>query len=92
MWQKQRKSPPCITLYLINARICFQFIDLATQQTEDGVGHQLASYTEDVKAFRWPHPSLRGLSIVFVDTPGFDDTNKTDVEVLGIIARWLIKM
>jgi GTPase Era involved in 16S rRNA processing len=29
--------------------------------------------------------------IVFVDTPGFDDTNKTDVEVLEMLADWLNK-
>lgn len=29
--------------------------------------------------------------IVFVDTPGFDDTNKTDVEILEMLADWLTK-
>ena len=27
--------------------------------------------------------------IVLVDTPGFDDTNRTDKEILTLIASWL---
>lgn len=27
--------------------------------------------------------------IIFVDTPGFDDTHKSDVEILEMIAGWL---
>ena len=27
--------------------------------------------------------------IILVDTPGFDDTQKTDMEILTMIADWL---
>ena len=30
--------------------------------------------------------------VVFIDTPGFDDTHKSDTEILTIIANWLVKM
>jgi len=29
-----------------------------------------------------------GISLVLVDTPGFDDTNKSDLDILKIIAKW----
>lgn len=29
--------------------------------------------------------------MVFVDTPGFDDTYKSDTEILSMIADWLVK-
>jgi hypothetical protein len=28
--------------------------------------------------------------MVFVDTPGFDDTYKSDTEILTLIANWLL--
>jgi hypothetical protein len=36
------------------------------------------------------HPTT-GSPVVFVDTPGFDDTYKADTEILGMIAEWLVK-
>jgi len=32
-----------------------------------------------------------GRDVVFVDTPGFDDTFKSDIEILTQIAEWLVK-
>jgi hypothetical protein len=29
--------------------------------------------------------------VVFVDTPGFDDTFKSDTEILTTIADWLVE-
>lgn len=29
--------------------------------------------------------------VVLVDTPGFDDTNKPDLEILEMISAWLDK-
>jgi hypothetical protein len=67
-----------------------QFIDLATGQGGGNVGHALHSCTKDVRSVRVPHP-VDGGPVVFVDTPGFDDTNMSDTEVLGMIAHWLEK-
>lgn len=36
------------------------------------------------------HPKYAN-RLVFVDTPGFDDTNKSDMEILEMIAEWLKK-
>ncbi|KAF5351036.1 hypothetical protein D9756_008411 [Leucocoprinus leucothites] len=50
------------------------------------VGHSLQSHTSVVKALRVSFSD--GISLVLVDTPGFDDTNKSDLEILKIIAKW----
>jgi GTPase SAR1 family protein len=51
-----------------------------------GIGHGLRSYTQDVSihSFR-----CHGETIRLIDTPGFDDTTKSDVQILNNIAFWL---
>ena len=44
--------------------------------------------TTQVEAHLSPQP-IRGRRVIFVDTPGFDDTNRTDTEVLRDIVNWL---
>ena len=46
------------------------------------VGHDLESCTTELSMVKID-------DIVLVDTPGFDDTNKTDREILSMIADWL---
>jgi len=52
------------------------------------VGHDLESHTSEIKATRC---TVKEVNIVLVDTPGFDDTKKTDLEILESIADWLRK-
>jgi len=51
----------------------------------------LKSVTSEIKAFRVFNPRVETpiSSLVVVDTPGFDDTNKTDYEILNMSAEWL---
>ncbi|KAH7925401.1 kinase-like protein [Leucogyrophana mollusca] len=65
------------------------FINAATQKTSSIIGHNLESCTQEVRAFNCPHPRQRGRNVVFVDTPGFDDTHRTDYDILKDIAKWL---
>ncbi|KAF9463789.1 P-loop containing nucleoside triphosphate hydrolase protein [Collybia nuda] len=66
------------------------FIDIASGQKKKTAGHSLKSETSKVRAIRIPHPDPENKnSYVLVDTPGFNDTNKTDTEVLALIAGWL---
>jgi len=51
-------------------------------------GHSLQSCTSEVSVFRLRLP-WHGLNLCFVDTPGFDDTNKSDLDILKLIAKWL---
>jgi hypothetical protein len=67
-----------------------QFIDIATEQDGNTVGHGMKSQTSDIRAVRVKHPTT-GDPVIFVDTPGFDDTYKSDVEILTMIAVWLTK-
>jgi len=66
------------------------FIDIATGQDGHTVGHGLESETSDIRAVRVKHPTT-GDPVILVDTPGFDDSFKSDVEILTTIAEWLVK-
>ncbi|KAJ3575936.1 hypothetical protein NP233_g752 [Leucocoprinus birnbaumii] len=52
------------------------------------VGHQLNSCTSEVYALRITFVDHKSKSLVLVDTPGFDDTYKSDLEILDTISRW----
>jgi predicted GTPase len=56
----------------------------------DAINHRLQSDTEDIQTVRVVHPK-NGHSVVFVDTPGFDDTYNSDTDILAKIAEWLVK-
>ncbi|KXN84716.1 hypothetical protein AN958_12143 [Leucoagaricus sp. SymC.cos] len=66
------------------------FIDLLTGQSGKRAGHTLKSVTADIQATRVRHPKY-GDRVVLVDTPGFDDTTRTDMEILAMISDWLAK-
>jgi len=66
------------------------FIERATRQDGQTVGRGLRSFTEDIRTVRITHPA-NGHPILLVDTPGFDDTSKSDVEILAMIANFLVK-
>ena len=75
------------TLYSTELK-AIQFIGKVTGN-DDGVGHTLTSCTSEVKVTKCEDPTLA--NIVLVDTPGFDDTRKTDLEILELISKWLNK-
>jgi hypothetical protein len=62
-----------------------QFIQRAAK-LDWGVGHSLHSQTSEVSAVRVEFTD--GICLVLVDTPGFDDTRKSDLEILATIANW----
>ncbi|KZP06621.1 hypothetical protein FIBSPDRAFT_764093 [Athelia psychrophila] len=65
------------------------FINYATRQDGSSIGHSLQSQTSEIRAVRCLHPVDKG-PIIFVDTPGFDDTYKSDIEILSLIAGWFV--
>ncbi|KAI6042170.1 hypothetical protein EDC04DRAFT_3058955, partial [Pisolithus marmoratus] len=66
------------------------FVDCAVGRPDVGAGHDLISYTKEIRPFRYPHSDgIR--NIVLVDMPGFDDTFMTDTQILRQIAYWLEK-
>jgi hypothetical protein len=53
------------------------------------VGHGLESCTEDITITKFQRLERSDLDIVFVDSPGLDNANKSDAEILDMIADWL---
>ncbi|KAJ8111812.1 hypothetical protein OPT61_g5685 [Boeremia exigua] len=62
------------------------FISQITQQ-DIGIGHSLGSCTAAVHGYRYL--DTNGQEIWLIDTPGFDDTNKANAQLLGEIAWFL---
>ncbi|KAF9352062.1 hypothetical protein BGX26_010041 [Mortierella sp. AD094] len=54
-----------------------------------GIGHDLSSCTQDIEEVECV---IAGNTITLLDTPGFDDTSRSDTEILESIAKWLAKM
>ena len=65
-----------------------QFINLASS-AELQVGEGLESCTASVQAA--PPFLLGGKYVTLIDTPGFDDTVKTEAEILRLISTFLAK-
>ncbi|CAG8261014.1 unnamed protein product [Penicillium salamii] len=62
------------------------FIQTATESPEVVVGHDLESCTSEMKGYTFHY---KGHNVNLIDTPGFDDTHKSETEVLANIAKWL---
>ncbi|KAG9317983.1 P-loop containing nucleoside triphosphate hydrolase protein [Chiua virens] len=66
------------------------FINSVTGNTERRAASHLRSDTQDVTA-SCTISRDGGYRIVLVDTPGFDDTYRPDIDILKTIADWLIQ-
>jgi hypothetical protein len=66
-----------------------KFIEIATGLDTGGVGHTLESCTSEIKIVKLSVPELTDGDVIFVDTPGFDDTHKSDADILKMVADWL---
>ncbi|RYC60016.1 hypothetical protein CHU98_g6190 [Xylaria longipes] len=51
------------------------------------IGHELNACTSTVTVY--PYELSPSRTVYLIDTPGFDDTNRSDTEVLDAIATWL---
>ncbi|KAH7914568.1 P-loop containing nucleoside triphosphate hydrolase protein, partial [Hygrophoropsis aurantiaca] len=67
------------------------FVNTATGKQETRVGHDLESCTSNIQHVVVPYPPDPSRRLVFVDTPGFDDTYVDDTEILRRIAVWLAR-
>jgi predicted GTPase len=50
------------------------------------VGHELESCTKGIQEYE---TVFKGKKIFLVDTPGFDDTDHPDIELLEELVDWL---
>jgi hypothetical protein len=67
-----------------------QLIKVATGSDDIQIGDNLASCTRQIQAIRCHNP-LQNCDVLFVDTPGFDDTVRSDMDILQGLADWLEK-
>ena len=54
------------------------------------MGHGLESFTSQIAVYKISFQGLPGSDIHFVDTPGFDDTRISDVDIFKMISDWLL--
>jgi hypothetical protein len=66
-----------------------QFMQVATHQNIDTIGHGLHSSKSAIRAVEVFHP-VTNEPLILVDTPGLDDT-KLDFEILKMMTAWLRK-
>ncbi|KAE8444245.1 hypothetical protein EG329_000745 [Mollisiaceae sp. DMI_Dod_QoI] len=62
------------------------FISLCSEQQLE-IGHTLQACTSKVDVYSFPYSPTT--TVFLIDTPGFDDTNRNDTEILREIAGWL---
>jgi len=72
-----------------STKLVQQFINLAIGKDRATIGHDMNSCTRDVEPVRCTDLDNPGRNVVFLDTPGFDDSKMTDTQVLAAIAHWL---
>jgi len=62
------------------------FISHTSKNANVQIGNGLQSCTSSVECVTF---DLDGQAVSLVDTPGFDDTNKSDTEILKLVSEWL---
>ncbi|KAI2613261.1 hypothetical protein GGR54DRAFT_330483 [Hypoxylon sp. NC1633] len=62
------------------------FIGAVTGRDDVKIGHELSSCTSSVSIF---HHEMGEYNVYFIDTPGFDDTNRSDLEILKSVSNFL---
>jgi len=65
------------------------FINIAAGKEVALVGDDLESCTSTIQPVIVPYPGDPSRRVIFVDTPGFDDTYIDDTEILRRIAVWM---
>jgi GTPase Era involved in 16S rRNA processing len=83
--QSEEDRPVVIVLLGVTGAGKSTFVSTASGK-ELVIGHGLDPCTQDPLAVSF---NLKDRNIVLIDTPGFDDDVRTDVEILGDIAEWL---
>ena len=66
-----------------------QFLNLISRSNEFAVGDGLGSCTSEVTFAR---TTVDGAEVALIDTPGFDDTNVSDTDLLKMICHTLSMM
>ena len=78
-------------IFLFSILPGLKIIDILTNQPGRRAGSRLGSCTTEIRAVRVFNHPVYGNRLVLVDTPGFDNTTKSDMEILQMISNWLEK-
>ncbi|KAK0718542.1 P-loop containing nucleoside triphosphate hydrolase protein, partial [Lasiosphaeria miniovina] len=62
------------------------FASVASGQTNLQIGDTLESCTQEPQTVTF---SLDNCNVLLIDTPGFDDSKRSDVDILMVIAKWI---
>ncbi|KAG7285035.1 hypothetical protein NEMBOFW57_009653 [Staphylotrichum longicolle] len=62
------------------------FVSRATGRTDLAIGHGIDSCTQDIIPITF---NLDGRRVTLIDTPGFDDSERSDADILGLIAAYM---
>ncbi|KAI6103943.1 P-loop containing nucleoside triphosphate hydrolase protein [Pisolithus croceorrhizus] len=81
-------GPIIIALMGLTGSGMSNFINKLTGTREEKAAGQLKSHTQAIREFQVNHSNRQ---YVFVDTPGFDETYRSDRDILRMIAEWLEK-
>jgi len=93
LWDRQVQGEVQLVIISIGSRsfllIALKLINkiLGPGRQQTMVGSSLDSVTREVQAFECFNSE--GRRIILVDSPGFNDTNVSDLDVLQSIADWL---
>ena len=68
-----------------------KIIDTLTGEPGKRAAESYTSVTKDLAAFRIMDHERYDSRIVLIDTPGFDDSSRTDEQILELIGAWLKK-
>jgi len=68
-----------------------KIIDTLTGEPGRRAAESYTSVTQDLTAFRILEHEQYESRIVLIDTPGFDDSSRTDAQILELIGAWLKK-
>ncbi|KAF8421533.1 P-loop containing nucleoside triphosphate hydrolase protein [Terfezia claveryi] len=91
-WQEWSKQPPIFIAVIGMTGVGKStFIRNLTEDDDVKIGTGLNSCTKDVKTAKMVHRAADGQSydVCLVDTPGFDDTELSDSDILSTLANWL---
>ncbi|KXX79400.1 GTPase IMAP family member 4 [Madurella mycetomatis] len=88
MGQRTETSKPEILIALLGVTGAGKttFARLVSGDTSLKVGHSIHSCTQEPEVVRF---KFSGYPIVLIDTPGFDDDSRSDVEILEELAAWM---
>ncbi|KAL8738936.1 MAG: hypothetical protein Q9181_000348 [Wetmoreana brouardii] len=81
-----REPPLLIAVLGVTGSGKTTFISKASGRTDLNIGYGIESCTKDLSVINC---TIAGRTVSLIDTPGFDDTDRTDVDVLRDISRFL---